>query len=283
MKLAQLSPIAQSAAKAKAITGEWDYAGFDQLLEELIAYDKTMDARVPRQKKWMIISIVICFFSFVAMLVMNATLDDNSIGVGIFAAAVANLVWSIILFRKCSKQALPEAALESVHQLARLLRQDLDPKAKIITTIDLSGPTGKKKKPSAQPHQRIYFDAWCTMRFRLRDGYTAVVRQIDTFTETTKMTRNARGKIKRKIKWKKQCRVTARIIPPAPIQWGKPPQVDRVWERFKMVAKRDLSVACLDRWWSYKKRSEAPKRAPSAKDIVGMLFRLCAMRPVEAK
>ena len=282
MKLAQLSPIAQSAAKAKAITGEWDYAGFDQLLKELIAYDKTMDARVPRQKKWMIISIVIFFFSFVAMLVMNATLDDNSIGVGIFAAAVANLVWSIILFRKCSKQALPEAALESVHQLARLLRQDLDPKAKITANIDLSGLTDQKKK-SINPKQWTYFDPWCSIRFKLRDGYVAVVRQTDSFTETKRTKRNARGKTKSKTKWKKQCRVTARIIPPDPVVWGAPPQVDRVWERHKVITQNDVSVAVLDRWWAFKQPTDVPTKSPPAKDIIGMLFRLCAMRPLEAK
>jgi len=280
MELAQLSPIAQSAAKAKAITGEWDYPGFDQLLKELIAYDKTMDARVSRRKKWMIISIILTVAPFIAMFFLLE--DYNAIALCGLGGAVANLIGSIMLWKRSKALALPEAALESVHQLARLLRQDLDPKAKIITTIDLSGLTEKKKK-LVQPKQWIYLDPWCTMRFKLRDGYVAVVRQIDTFTETTKSKRNSRGKTKTKTKWKKQCRVTARIIPPAPVIWGSPPQVDRVWERVKVVAKRDLSVACLDRWWAYKQPSKAPTKSPEAKEIIGMLFRLCAMRPMDAK
>jgi len=282
MELAQLSPIAQSAAKAKAITGEWDYPGFDQLLKELIAYDKSMDARVSRRKKWMIISIILTVVAFVAMIILLDGADYTVIALAVVGGAVANLVWSIMLWRKSTNLALPEVALESVHQLARMLRQDLDPKAKIITAIDLSGPTGKKKK-LGKPQQWIYFDPWCTMRFALRDGYIAVVRQIDTFTETTRTKSNSRGKTKSKTKWKKQCRVTARIIPPAPVIWGSPPQVDRVWERVKVVAKRDLSVAVLDRWWAYKQPTNAPTKSPEAKEIIGMLFRLCAMRPVEAK
>lgn len=280
MELADLSPLAKTAAEAKAITGDWDYPGFDQLLKELIAYDKTIDARVSRRKKWMIISIIL---TVAPLLTMFFLLEGfNAIALCWLAGAVANLVWSIKLWSKSKKVALPEAALESVHQLARMLRQDLDPKAKITSTIDLSGLTDKKKN-SVKPQQWIYLDPWCTMRFKLRDGYIAVVRQIDTFTETTKTKRNSRGKTKSKTKWKKQCRVTARIIPPAPVVWGTPPQVDRVWERVKIIAKRELSVAVLDRWWAYKQPTDAPTKPPEAKDIVGMLFRLCAMRPVEAK
>ena len=257
MELADLSRVAQNAATAKAITGEWDYPGFDQLLKELIAYDKTMDARVGRRKIWMLISIFICTLAFVTMIV------------------------SIQLWRKSKKLALPEAALEMLHQLVRFLHQDLDPKAKITTTIDLSGLTDEKKQ-SIIPMQWSYLDPWCTIRFKLRDGYVVLVRQTDSFIETTRTRKNARGKKKSKTNWKKQSRVTARIIPPAPVKWGAPPKVDHVWERIKVVAKQDLSVAVLDRWWAYKTPTHAPTDAPPAKEIVGMLFRLCSMRPLEA-
>ncbi len=282
MELAQLSPAAQNAALAKAITGDWDYPGFDQLLKELIAFDQTMDARVKRQLIWMIISIIVCFFAFLTMLFLFGEPDYTYIGVAGFVGAVANMIWSIMRWRKSRKLALPEASLEMVHQLARLLRHDLDPKAKITATIDLSGLIDKKKK-SINPKQWTYLDPWCTIRFKLRDGYIALVRQTDSFIETTRTKKNARGKTKSKTKWKKQCRVTARIIPPAPVQWGTLPPVDRTWERVKVTAKRDLSVASLDRWWAFKQRTDAPKETPPAKEIVGMLFRLCTMRPKEAK
>lgn len=282
MELAQISPVAQNAAIAKAITGEWDYPCFDQLLKELIAYDTTMDARVSRRLQWMIVSIILCVVAFVAMIILGDYEEYFYFGVAGFVGAVCNMIWSIKLWRKAKKLALPEAALAMVHQLAGLLRQDLDPKAKITVTIDLSGLTDKKKK-SINPMQSTYLDPWCTIRFKLRDGYVAVVRQTDSFVETTRKKKNARGKTKTKTKWKKLCRVTARIIPPAPVKWGTPPKVDHVWERVKVVTKRDLSVAVLDRWWAYKTRTEASTEAPPAKEIVGMLFRLCSMRPMEAK
>jgi hypothetical protein len=282
MELAELSPVAQNAATAKAITGEWDYPGFDKLLKELIAYDTTMDARVKRRKIWMIIAIFVCLVAFVNMIVLFDFENGPAFGVAGFVGSIANLIVSIRLWSNSKKLALPEAALAMVHQLAGLLRQDLDPKAKITTTIDLSGLTDKKKK-SINPMQSSYLDPWCTIRFKLRDGYVAVVRQTDSFIETTRKKKNARGKTKTKTKWKKQCRVTARIIPPAPVKWGTPPKVDHVWERVKVITKRDLSVAVLDRWWAYKTRTEASTEAPPAKEIVGMLFRLCSMRPLEAK
>ncbi len=281
MELADLSRVAQNAATAKAITGEWDYPGFDQLLKELIAYDKTMDARVGRRKIWMLISIFICTLAFVTMLVLSNFVNGAAFGGAGFGGAIANLIVSIQLWRKSKKLALPEAALEMLHQLVRFLHQDLDPKAKITTTIDLSGLTDEKKQ-SIIPMQWSYLDPWCTIRFKLRDGYVVLVRQTDSFIETTRTRKNARGKKKSKTNWKKQSRVTARIIPPAPVKWGAPPKVDHVWERIKVVAKQDLSVAVLDRWWAYKTPTHAPTDAPPAKEIVGMLFRLCSMRPLEA-
>lgn len=281
MELADLSPLAKTAAQAKAITGEWEYPAFDQLLQELITYDDTIDARVKRRLRWMITSIILCVVAFVTMIVLSGS-NHLALGVAAFGGAIANMIWSIQLWRKSKKLALPETALAMVHQLARLLRQDLDPKAKITANIDLSGLTDQKKK-SINPKQWTYFDPWCSIRFKLRDGYVAIVRQTDSFTETKRTKRNARGKTKSKTKWKKQCRVTARIIPPAPVVWGAPPQVDRVWERHKVITKNDVSVAVLDRWWAFKQPTDAPTKSPAAKDIIGMLFRLCAMRPLEAK
>ena len=282
MELADLSPLAKTAAQAKAITGEWEYPAFDQLLQELIAYDNTIDARVKRRRKWMMISIVLSFVLLLATFFLADT-DYFYFVVASFGAAVAYMILCIQLWRKSKKLALPEASLEMVHQLARLLRQDLDPKAKISITIDLSGPTDQKKTASNKPKQWIYLDPWCAMRFKLRDGYIAVVRQTDTFTKTIKTKKGAGGKTKSKTKWKKQCRVTARIIPPTPVVWGASPQVDPVWERHKMVTKNDVSVAVLDRWWAFKQRTDVPTKSPAAKDIIGMLFRLSAMRPLEAK
>ncbi len=281
MELAQLCPAAQNAALAKSITGEWDYPGFDQLLKELIAFDQTMDARVRRNLRWMVISIILCVIAFITMFILIGE-DYLYSGIAAFVGALANMIRCIQLWRKSKKLALPEASLEMVHGLIRLLRQDLDPKAKITATIDLSGLTDKKKQ-SIKPMQWAYLDPWCSIRLKLRDGYVALVRQTDTFIETTKTKKGARGKTKSKTKWKKQCRVTARIIPPAPVVWGAPPQVDRVWERHKMVTKNDVSVAVLDRWWAFKQPTDAPTKSPAARDIIGMLFRLCAMRPKEAK
>ncbi len=290
MKLRDLSPEARTAAETQAIRGEWEYAAYDQLLKDLIAYDAAMDARVAFRKKWMIVAIIVAFVGlFVAILVINN--EDAGAGAAIFVGGIVHLITAIVLWKKARKMALPENALAMLQQMFRQVRQDLDTKAKIRVNVDLSGPTKakcgpKQVLPPKGAHslsQRVYADPWCQLRFQLRDGYKLSLRQVDQLTELERTRRTARGKYKTKTKYKKLCRLTATIVPPAPVQWAGQPRVDPTWERLRVAKKKGLDVAVLDRWFLYKEKLERPKQNPSGADAVGMLYRLCSMRPAEAK
>jgi hypothetical protein len=88
---------------------------------------------------------------------------------------------------------------------------------------------------------------------------------------------------KTKTKYKKICRLTATIVPPGPVEWVGQPWVDPTWERLRVAKKKGLDVAVLDRWFVYKEKDAKPKQNPSGDEAVGMLYRLCSMRPVEAR
>ena len=290
MTLKDLSRVARTAAETQAIRGEWEYAAYDQLLKDLIAYDTVMDARVAFRKKWMIGAIVLAFVGlFVGILVMDD--GDVEAGLAILVGGIVHLVTTIVLWRKAKKQALPENALAMLQQSFRQVRQDLDPKAKIRVNVDLSGPTKAKRGPKQvlppngfkSRDQWVYTDPWCQLRFQLRDGYKVTLRQVDQLIELQRTKRTSRGKYKTKTKYKKLCRLTATIVPPAPVQWAGQPRLDPTWERLRVAKKKGLDVAVLDRWFQYKEKFEKPKQNPSGADAVGMLYRLCSMRPAAAR
>lgn len=290
MKLTDLSPAARTAAETQAIRGEWEYAAFDQLLKDLIAFDTVMDARVAFRKKWMIWAIILAVVGlFVGILVIDD--GDAEAGVAILVGGIIHMIATIVLFRKARKMALPENALAMLQQLFRQVRQDLDTQATIRVNVDLSGPTEAKCGPKQvlppngfdSRSQRIYSDPWCQLRFQLRDGYKLTLRQVDQLIELQRTRRKPRGKYKTKTKYKKLCRLTATIMPPAPVQWAGEPKVDPTWERLRVAKKKGLDVAVLDRWFVYKEKFGRPNQNPSGADAVGMLYRLCSMRPAEAK
>jgi len=290
MKLTDLSPAARTAAETQAIRGEWEYAAFDQLLKDLIAFDTVMDARVAFRRKWMIWAIIL---AVVGLVVGILVIDDGDAGAGvaILVGGIIHMIATIVLFRKARKMALPENALAMLQQLFRQVRQDLDTQATIRVNVDLSGPTEAKCGPKQvlppngfdSRSQRIYSDPWCQLRFQLRDGYKLTLRQVDQLIELQRTRRKPRGKYKTKTKYKKLCRLTATIVPPAPVQWAGEPKVDPTWERLRVAKKKGLDVAVLDRWFVYKEKFGRPNQNPSGADAVGMLYRLCSMRPAEAK
>jgi hypothetical protein len=287
MNRQDLSPAARAAADAQAIRGSWDGPGFEQLLRELLAYDAVLDARVAFRLKVMIGTIVAAVVGFIVAVVMLAEED----GLLVLAVMVVEaLLVGVTVWRwlQASKMALPERALLMMQQMFRLIRQDLDPAEKIRVNVDLTGPTkakrGQKQKLPAGAfiarEQYVFADPWCHVRFQLRDGCRLTLRQVDQVIEVRRTKRSLRGKMKVKVRYRKLCRLTATLLPPAPVRWKAGPQVDAEWERLRMANKRGQEVALLERWFLYKPHEGRPKENPSGADAVGLFYRLCAMREV---
>ncbi|MCX6586899.1 MAG: hypothetical protein NTX13_10020 [Acidobacteria bacterium] len=290
MKPTDLSPAARAAADRQAIRGSWDGPALERLLQELLAYDVVLDARVAFRLKVMIGTIVAAVVGFIAAVVMIA--EEDGLLLLAVAALEALLVGATVWrWLQASKMALPERALLMLQQMFLQIRQDLDPAEQIRVNVDLTGPTkakrGQKQKLPAGAflarEQYVFTDPWCSVRFQLRDGCRLTLRQVDQVMEVRRTKRSLRGKTKVKVRYKKLCRLTATLLPPAPVRWKARPQVDAEWERLRVANKKGQEVAVLERWFLYKPHEGRPKENPTGADAVGLMYRLCAMREVAAR
>lgn len=289
MELKELSPAALAAVQSRSIMGEWDYASFGQLLQQLMAFDTVVDRRT-KFRLYVMVGCIVCAFLGMMAGIILVTSDLEEVGAILLLVALTSVLGAVGAgwFWWRSKQlSLPEEKLEVLLQLFRMIYRDLHPNGKITTRIDLSGITPAKRGPLMvlppegwiSREQAVYADPWFQVRLRLRDGYVVSLRQHDELTELKRTRRNARGKRKTKAKYRKLCRVTATLIPPEPVQFQAPARVDPVWERVRAGTKKGRTVAVWDRWFLYKQKLDQPKQTPSGTELAGVLMRVCSVRP----
>jgi hypothetical protein len=289
MELNQLSPAARAVAESKSINGEWDYATFGEVLQQVLAFDTVVDKRAAFRVGAMVVCIITAFIGTIVGVIL---LDEEMETVGwvLLSVGLASIPGAIafgVMWRKAKKWTLPEDNLKAMIQLFRTIYRDLHPNGKIQARIDLAGLTPEKRGPlRALPaagwmrqEQAVYQDPWCYLRFRLRDGYAVSLRQRDEVTELRRTRRNARGKQKTKAKYRKLCRVTVTLVPPEPVQFQAPPPLDPAWERVRAGTKKGRTVAVWDRWFLFKKKLEQPKETPTGVELAGVILRACSVRP----
>jgi hypothetical protein len=293
MELKQLSPAALAVVESRTITGEWDYASFGQLLQQLMAFDTVVDRRTKFRFLVMVGCLVAAFLAMIAGIILM-TSDMEEVGAILLVGALAWVLGAIgsgWFWWRSQRWSLPEAKLKVLLQFFRMIYRDLHPNGKIAVRIDLSGMTPAKRGPVMvlpQLHwisreQAVYQDPWLQLRFRLQDGYTVRLRQRDEMTELKRTRRNARGKRKTKSKYRKLCRVTATLIPKEPVQFQAPGPVDAKWERVRAGTKKGRTVAVWDRWFLYKQKLSEPTETPSGAELAGVLMRVCSVRPANER
>lgn len=293
MELKQLSPAALAVVESRTITGEWEYASFGQLLQQLMAFDTVVDRRTKFRFLVMVGCIVVAFLGMIAGIIL-VTSDMEEAGAILLLGALAGLLGAIVsgwFWWRSQRLSLPEAKLKVLLQFFRMIYRDLHPNGKIAVRIDLSGMTPAKRGPVMvlpplhwiSREQAVYQDPWLQLRFRLRDGYTVRLRQRDEMTELKRTRRNARGKRKTKSKYRKLCRVTATLIPKEPVQFQAPGPVDAQWERVRAGTKKGRTVAVWDRWFLYKQKLSEPAETPSGAELAGVLMRVCSVRPADER
>lgn len=287
MELSALSPPARDAAQNRTLQGDFDPATFPQLLDELLAFDRSIDDLTASRLQACTWSAVVLIATFIFNMV-RAVSDDTLLltaATVLPVAAAGHLYWRIRRWQETKQMSLEQSRLETLRQIFALIRRDLAPQAPFKANIDLSVFSEKQLTPSPGRKDLATVQLpWCHLRCKLRDGYVIVLRQTDQLAKRTLHKRSRSGKTKEKVSWRKECRVTASLIAPRPVTWNEAIKTDRIWERLKVANKRGNDVATLDRWWLFKdKRSSPPEKTPTGQDLVGMLFRLCSMRPQEAK
>jgi hypothetical protein len=289
MELKELSPAARAVVQSKLITGDWEYAAFAALLQQVAAFDAVADKRTKFRLGAMVLCIVTAFIgTIVGVILIDEELE--LVGWTLLVLGLASIAGAIgfgVAWSRVRAMTLPENNLAALLQLFRRIYQDLHPEGTIQARIDLSGMTPAKRGPLLtlpqegwiRREQAVYRDPWLQLRFRLRDGYTVRLRQRDEMTELKRTRRNARGKQKTKSKFTKLCRVTATLIPKEPVQFQAPGPVDAAWERVRAGTKKGRTVAVWDRWFLYKQKLEQPKQTPTGAELAGVLMRVCSVRP----
>jgi hypothetical protein len=126
--------------------------------------------------------------------------------------------------RYARKNDVPDALRTFAYPLLPILREDIDPEAKLELWVDLSGPlqAGKAVRKSDTykrgAYRKVvdtyYDDLWLQGRTRFADGAQLTFAVTDHVRSTWKEKKNPRGKIKRKTKNKKKTELTVTLNVP---------------------------------------------------------------------
>ncbi|MEP7363368.1 MAG: hypothetical protein ABI972_08945 [Acidobacteriota bacterium] len=284
VSLAQFSPDAQEAIRARAINGNWELKPLVRLLGELAQFDEVNEKATAKAKNWAIGFFVGAFLSIFVGVAVTAVLD-RGIGFVLIPICIVLGIVKIVQYKKLKKNDLINDFRVCLRPALRDLANDIDPNQKIKVKMDLSGPCDHKQtsKTDAPPgnyisgKQTTYEDPWCEVRLPIIDGTTAVVQFDVVWYKLDVKKRGSRGKTKFKTKWRKECTARATLLPPAAITWNESSLRDRSdgkLEKVKIVEKDGITCARLERYWSFKNTGEVPGDAPPAREVVGLLLRL---------
>ncbi len=284
----EFSPEARAAIQARAISGTWELRKLQKLLGELSHFDETNEAAIKKARTRMILSIVATVIGFIAAIVVIGNFE-SAWG---FLLPVAAVGLAVMFGRKLSR--LKKADLIDDFRVClrpglRDLAQDLNPAKKIHVRMDLSGPVDRKitsrreipPGPYMKLTETVFQDPWCEVKLPLLDGSTAVLEFEVCWKKLERRYRSRGGKIKFKTKWRKECTAAATLIPAMPVYWNEAvlrARLDPQCEKAKLVQKDGVTGAKLERYWVFKAASDPPKDAPPAREVVGLLLRLCYAR-----
>lgn len=290
MRLKPISEQARSVAAAKSMDGSWSAEAFGRLLKELAAYDATVVSRTRLLKLWMTASMWLGLAGWVGGIAL-ITKEQTVVAVVLMVASFVHIGVAATLHGREKPSGLPQDPLQMLHKFFRQIQGDVDPAKKVHAKVDFMGVTPAKRVSERQLDpagfvsrtETIYVDAWCQLHFQLRDGSPVSLRMVDQYTDLDRIRLSKAGRRRSKRKCRKMTRVTATLRLNREAAWGNRPSVDPEWERLKVSRKRGQEAAVLDRWWLAKSRFVRPLVTPSGNEVVGMLFRLCSMRPVEAR
>lgn len=284
MRLEDLTPEARAVIASRQIAGSYNVKNLVKLLDELAAFDAGTDEAVSKASSRMVVFIILTFLGFMGAIF---TLVAELFIVAPFVFLVP-LGLTIYYWRR--KKAL--SAIDLLNDFRTCLRpalldlaQDLAPGEKVKVRLDLSAAAESKlkSKKDLPTHymkltESIYDDPWGEVTLPLADGSEATIEFSNCYRRYDRRYRGRRGKVKSKTKWRKECQATTTLCPsaagafdPQRLQSVVNPQL----EKAKLSDKGGKPEARLVRYWVFKGASDLPSTAPSGKEVVGMLLRLC--------
>jgi len=143
--------------------------------------------------------------------------------IGLYPVAGIVLIASVVLlvmWVRLKKHDVPNALRTFVLPLVAVLREDVDGNAPIHLRLDLTGGTSATKKQRTEVlnnkgypkvSQDYYSDPWMSGEAKLVDGSLVSWEIVDDIRERSVTKRNARGKVKHKIKYRVRRTMDARV------------------------------------------------------------------------
>jgi hypothetical protein len=259
-----------------------------RVLGELAHVDEAFEQQAKLAAKRALVFGIAAFLSIFAAFFLGMQLGGYAALLPIGIAALA--VRSGLRYRHLKKRDMIDDFRLCLRPLLRDIAHDLDPSKRIKVEMDLTGPADSKQKSKLElPPGRfqkltetVFLDPWCQVKLPLADGSTAILEFENCYRKYDRRYRTARGKIKWKTKWRKECTASATILPPAGVVWNEQrlgARLDGKREKVKLVDKEGVTGARLEGYWMFKGASDLPGQAPPGQAVVGMLLRVhSAMR-----
>lgn len=283
--LEEFSPEARQAIEARKVEGSWEYRKLVKLLSEFEQFDAVNRQAIERRNN----IVICCLISVVVSIVAVYNLGGWT-WLALIAAAGVFLYFWMILPSPEERDLIDDFWLCLIPAL-KDLQYDIAPDRKIKIRMDLSGrvdsKAGETKKLPDTPwvSETAYTDDWCDVRLPLVDGSTSVLNfhteWLKKEKSRTKISRRRGRRTETKTSWRKNCSVTASLIPNSDREWNERvlnESIDGSRERAQVVNRDGVRVGRIERYWKFKWKYnyEPPKSEPSPREVVGMLLRLHA-------
>lgn len=289
LSLDRMTPKARQVILLRRIQERRPVKEWQSLLRELAAFDSTRDRLHARAKKRRLLFFVLFVILLIAaFLIIGLAGLAGALSAGVLS--LSSLVVAIVFHRRV--QSLKKMDLMSDFRslllpFFKVLRRDLHKKAKVNLSLNLKGlttdkivrkgeiPPGRFKKVT----ESVYRDRWCSLTARLADESVIRLRIANLVTCQERSWKNPRGKVKSKVKWKKEVLLFGTLFPsPTSLRWQKASVQDRARvDKMKIVKRGGIPGVRIARKYKFKTLNKEPAATIRPKTIVGLLMHLYAM------
>ena len=282
--LSNLSPELSQIVTEKKVQGRKRLKEWMRLLREVAAFDETTDLLTAKARKrftlYLVLTIISAFLSFMTIALFPVTI--------IFLVA---LIVFFVLMMKAHKQKKELGRIDLSNDFRNVLvpffqvmAEDINPQGRIFLELNFSGasqdkivqtgpiPPGRFKKVV----ETVYKDPWLHLDAPLVEGSRMLLTIEDTYVSHDRRWRNARGKSKHKVKWKKVPNVTAALRLNKDLANFDSGLAADMEEKMKFASKDKGDIARINRKFKFKSISEPPEESIAVDDLVHMFFNLSA-------
>lgn len=287
-----LPPDIEEAVKTKRYAGKKRLRQWMVFLKILARFDEDVDERMNIAVKKSIMYGVGTFLAIFAFIMGAGISEGNPLvmgGTGVILLAMAfMLVVSLIRHSALNKINLDNSFRETLLPVLSLLSEDIQDKGKILLDLNLDDPTDKvykisdRKIPPGRNRkliERVYRFPAFHADIPLTNGSRLLLDMVKQPMSYERHYKTARGKYKRKTKWKMLTFVTAGLVPDSSEFDLDDSLVSQMaeQEKMKLKEKKGGRICRLTRKIKSKSPYGVPDDPVPPDMVVDMFMKLCTM------